>query len=521
MLTADHSRGCGCPACGRAPQASSASAVAAGSGPAAAGGREGFSAGMMNALQQTVGNAVVAGFVRGGSFGGGLLARRNFLGMAQTEEERYQDAVEDKQQFVAGGVKGPEAYRASTGIGGFDVSYNPATHDMGVLLRGAVKFVNGMELVDGTAVASQPKASASANTINSMPPEQRQAAVADWQWTDGKESFLEKFEDVVLGVWSAQHEFACSKPYWEDLGAIPSVSAQVHEGDKTGDDHMAMTVYKVPKDFVGTVGVVNSSPGSFLDNGAHDNTMTLNSTDVDERVDDTLNASIDFDPETADLKSPAGVKMLAIRFQTGGPVCRVCHQNISQLGGIGIAVTCRGDGADPEASGKTRFDAISKAFVDGGMTDAPARLQYAYGGVGTACEMKVGDGVPQIIAAHEAGHMFGLGDRYSTTAGSGVGGTGPSVGLPSKHDQLATDEGLGGAKAANDDGIMSFGNEVRPADYATFLEALKHVTGLDWALGAPHAVVAPGQTDPGTNGPGDFPTPKGQPGTPQPSSAVA
>jgi hypothetical protein len=478
---------------------------------------------MMNMLQRSIGNAAVAGLLRGRSAGAGpgALARRGFFGGAENEDERYQDAIEEKADFISGGLKGPEDYRASTGIGGFNVSYDPHTHTMGVLLRGAVKFVDGMDFVDGSAVAIQPAAGASATAINALPAAQRQAAVAAWQWTDGKDEFLQKFEGVVMGVWSAQHEFHCSEQYWEDLGALPSVDADVHEGDKAESDHMAMTVYKVPKDFVGTVGVVNSGKAGWLDDGATNNTMTLNSVDVDERTDDVLNTSLDFDPEAATLKSAATAQMLAIRFQTGGPVCNVCHTNITQLGGVGISATCRGDGADPEASAKARFDAVSAAFVAGGMTDAATRLTYAYGGTGTQCDLKVGDGVPQIIAAHEAGHMFGLGDRYSTTAGSGVSGTGPSVGLPSKHDQLATDEGLGSAKAANDDGIMSFGNEVRPADYATFLEALADVTGVSWALGATRPVVAPGQTAPAPNGPGDFPTPTDTPGQPQPSSAVA
>jgi hypothetical protein len=510
MLTADHARGCACGSCSRSPQVAQPGPSVAEPGIAS---DTAFSGGMMTQLQQTIGNAAVSGLMRRPAFAGAMLARRGFFGGAESEQERYDDAIEEKQDFISGGLKGPEDYRASTGIGGFNVSYSPASHAMNVLLRGAVNFVNGMELVDGSAVATQPKAGDAANAINAMPAAQRAAAVADWQWTDGKDTFMEKFESVVMGVWSAQHEFVCAKPYWEDLGATPAVNALIHEGAKTDEDHMAMTVYKVPANFTGTVGVVNSPAATWYDDGSTDNTMTLNSTDVDERTDNVLDTSIDFDPETATLKDAATVGMLAIRFKTGGPICKTCHEPISELGGVGINVTAHGDGADPEAMAKSRFDAISAAFVAGGMTDAPTRLQYNYGGAGTVAAMKVGDGVAQIVAAHEAGHMFGLGDRYATTPGGGIGGTGPSAGLPSKHDQIAQNEGLGEAKASNDDGIMSWGNDVRPADYATFLEALKDVTGIDWALGAPRPVLAPGATDPGTNGPGDFPTPAANPDT--------
>jgi hypothetical protein len=54
---------------------------------------------------------------------------------------------------------------------------------------------------------------------------------------------------------------------------------------------------------------------------------------------------------------------------------------------------------------------------------------------------------------------------------------------------------------------MSWGNEVRPADYATFLEALKEISEMDeWAFGSPTPVVAPDGTG-GPSAPGDFPVP--------------
>jgi hypothetical protein len=380
-----------------------------------------------------------------------------------------------------------------------------------------------MELQGGVAVAKQPHANAqsAANAINLMAADQRAGAVAGWQWAgDAKTAFLARFQSVVAGVWSGQHIFHCSEQYWEDMAAIPNVTAEVHEGEQADDDHVAMSIYKVPPNFVGGVGVVNSGGGVFGIGAATDNTMTLNSNDVEQRADDILNVQTSFtaDAATVDPAATAGLNQFAIRFRSGGPVCGMCGNPIEAVGGVAITATVEGDGTDPETRARERFDALSAALVTGGMADAPTRLQYAYGGVGTNAQLRVGNGVPQIVAAHEAGHMFGLGDRYATTAGSGIGGTGPSVGLPSRHDQLSRDGGLGNAKAANDDGIMSWGNEVRPADYATFLEALKEVSGKDeWAFGPPQAVVppggaaGPGGSDP--SGPGDFPVPPRNPAT--------
>lgn len=477
-------------------------------------------------LQRSAGNAAVGEMMRRRSAGSGpaTLARRGFFGGAETDEERYADAIEEKQEYIAEGTRGPEDFQSSTGIGGFNVSYEPNGWEMAVLLKGAVSFLDGMELQGGRAVPKQPHANAqsAADAINLMAADQRAGAVAGWQWSaEAKTAFLARYQSVVAGVWSGRHIFHCSEQYWEDMAAIPSVTAEVHEGEKADDDHVAMSIYKVPPNFVGTVGVVNSGGGSVFGIGAAtDNTMTLNSNDVEQRADDVLNVSTSFTADASTLATGTGpaITQFAIRFRSGGPVCGMCGNAIEAVGGVAIQASVEGDGADPEARARERFDALSAALVTGGMTDAPTRLQFSYGGVGTNAQLRVGNGVPQIVAAHEAGHMFGLGDRYATTAGSGVGGTGPSAGLPSRHDQLSRDGGLGDAKAANDDGIMSFGNEVRPADYATFLEALKEVSGIEeWAYGPPQAVVppggaaGPGGSDP--SGPGDFPVPPRNPAT--------
>lgn len=481
-------------------------------------------------LQRSVGNSAVSAIMRrrAAAAGDAVLARRGIFGGAENEVERYEDAIQDKQEYIADGLRGPEDFQSSTGIGGFNVSYDPNGWEQACILRGAVNFLDGMTFSGGVATAVQPHANAqtAANNINSMAANLRAAAVAGWQWDDtSKSAFLARFQQVVMQVWSGRHIFHCTRQYWEDMAAIPNVSAEVHAGEKTGEDHMAMSVYRVPPNFTGGVGVVNSGGGIFGIGAATDNTMTLNSNDVEQRGDDILNVQTTFvaGGTAIDPSATAALNQFAIRFRSGGPVCSICGSAIEQVGGVAITAAIEGEGTDPEANARARFDALSAALVAGGMTDAATRLQFSYRGPnGTTGYLTVGSGVPQMVAAHEAGHMFGLGDRYATTAGSGIGGTGPSVGLPSRHDDLATDGGLGGAKAANDDGIMSWGNEVRPADYATFLEALKDVSGIDeWAFGPPTAVVppegatpAPGSGPP--SGPGDFPAPN-----PNPTTAVA
>ena len=110
----------------------------------------------------------------------------------------------------------------------------------------------------------------------------------------------------------------------------------------------------------------------------------------------------------------------------------------------------------------------------------------------TRLTLVVGSGVQQVVAAHEAGHMFGLSDEYTAP----FSGTGKPRGSPVDAN-LGPSQGLPGAVSENTDSIMSVGAAVKPQHYATFLEALKHISGMqEWALGPPQAVLPPGVDGP-------------------------
>ena len=520
-----HDNGCGCAGCCGAVSASAPVTTAA----APAGAVAGFSggAGFMSPagvafLQRSAGNAAVGAMLARRS-ATPVLARRGLFGGAETDEERYADAIEEKQEYIAEGMRGPEDFQSSTGIGGFNVSYEPSGWELAVLLKGAVTFLDGMELQGGRAVPKQPHANAqaAADAINLMAADQRAGAVAGWQWAaDAKTAFLARFQSVVAGVWSGEHIFHCSEEYWEDMAAIPSVSAEVHEGEQADDDHVAMSIYKVPPNFVGGVGVVNSGGGIFGIGAATDNTMTLNSNDVEQRADDVLNVSTSFTADASTLATGTGpaINQFAIRFRSGGPLCGMCGNAIEAVGGVAISATVEGDGAEPEARARERFDALSAALVTGGMADAPTRLQFAYGGVGTNAQLRVGNGVPQIVAAHEAGHMFGLGDRYATTAGSGVGGTGP-VGRAALPPRPAVARRRArqrqGGQRRRDHVLRQRGPPGGLRDLPRGAQGGQRQD--EWEFGPPRAVVPPGGASRARRvrpvGPGDFPTPPRDPAT--------
>lgn len=95
--------------------------------------------------------------------------------------------------------------------------------------------------------------------------------------------------------------------------------------------------------------------------------------------------------------------------------------------------------------------------------------------------------VDQVVAVHEAGHMFGLGDEYEDDApedprfAPNFAGEEPTHGA----DVRATvgDEAADDLVKRNTDSIMSRGGEVKPGHYVYFLRAMDSMTGESWSLG--------------------------------------
>src|SRR5262249_43213439 len=113
--------------------------------------------------------------------------------------EEYHDARDERNEWVADGMRGPEDFRASTGRGGFNVAYGPNLQELWITLNGAVDFEDGIGLFMGVAAfANQPTApvQAAAQAINRLPLTDRAAAVAAWQWGSDKAQFLQDFQNA-------------------------------------------------------------------------------------------------------------------------------------------------------------------------------------------------------------------------------------------------------------------------------------------------------------------------------------
>ena len=487
---AAHAPGCGCGGCG--PVLSPARVLA---------------------LQRLAGNSAVSRAVTLTSRLGGPQVARVIDDRAHAAGRTARDA------WIAGGPRGPIDHTPSTGRGGFSATYDPAGQKLTIELRGAVEFRDGMDIYFGRyVVAKQPQnvpAEEAAKAINKLPKAERAAAMAPWLWTDAaKATFLTEFKSSIQDAWKGKHQFHASKEFWTDLGATVDVRVSVLENAKQDTDHMKVVSYKESDATVASLPAHVADTSGIGRHDADENEMVVTSQHTRKRSDIPQSVWVSFEPDktlvTAATKG--NLKIFGESYKSGGgPRCGMCKKEIAEAAGAVVNVEIPGQGTDPQGLAEGRFLAVKFELAANGMTDAATRCKLTVVGSGVDGTVKMGAGVQQIVAAHEAGHMFGLGDEYTAP----FSGTGGDLGDPVDAD-LGKKQGLPGAVAENTDTIMSVGQAVKPQHYATFLEALKHVTGMEeWVFGPPVPVKAP---DAGA----DFATPPGpRPGAPTGAPAPA
>jgi hypothetical protein len=229
-----------------------------------------------------------------------------------------------------------------------------------------------------------------------------------------------------------------------------------------------MVVWKEPPE------VVESAESA----GSRDNVhalMRLSSNSVRPRIDNPL--VLLWDPKAID-GDLSNVRAWAARHRSaatelGSPAAAA--GKVPDAAGQPISMIVRGP---DQGTRSTDTADLVQALVRGcGDASRIRRLGEQQGQRGAG--LFVGDGKGQVIAAHEFGHLFGLGDEYAQ----------PNVrkaGDAAEHSASAANmgsNGPAGAMVESNDNIMSEGGNVRPQHYAVFLDALRKVTGLpEWRL---------------------------------------
>ncbi len=445
---------------------------------------------------------------------------------------------EDLRTFRAAGPVPADANGTtivpSTGMGGFNARYDPISMALTITLNIGMNFLDGMKItgnhVKATKDTMEPSEIAINRNLSQLRGEKLTKALEkvkeQWTWSGAGDprisTWMATYRGNVMGAWSSAGTgiiFQGSRPGWDSQ--LARINVVVHTQNIAGlapgtptpgpqPVHTQADIYKTPDE--DTEFGANVSPGTAA--SGTDQKLELGSGQVTGQS-HLLTTRVHFGNNSSTLSSRAkeGLKKWIISFQAtpGTP-------------GDSIAITGHANtkGEKTEAGHERNLqlsldralaveDFLKTTSVEGSLlrnaeTRIDAIVGVGAGGAGEEAEWRrveivVGSGQGQNIAAHEFGHMLGLFDEYASTpkrdaAGNPItdakgnpisrgliNGTGDEVGVKTGHDALATSMGLGGSVNENNDNIMSLGSTIRPQHYATFMEALHNVTGVnDWRV---------------------------------------
>ena len=493
-------------------------------------------------LQRAMGNRAVRD----------ILARRDAGGdldrLAGTTDGKVQrapgDGTEEAAEAEAGPVADPEQAAlqeflergmmpdadgedvvGSSNMGGFNAKFDPdqrkliATVSVGVNFHHALSInaTTGVVSVDGSGYntsaddvgARTAMAGQAANVTRDFPTvaDRVREVNSNWRWADSeKDLWMARYENAVLDAWDNRHTFQSTR--WAELQSNVQVALNIHEGDQDGD-HTSARIIKTPP---AGMDIAYVDPGTA---GTQDQELLMSSSGAGANTTNFLRYSLQFADGSASLRTAVGT----VHGSDAGPAYLnkfIADFREGRRGdGVPIEIVGRASATgNPEANRRLsdrRARNVASYLRSHGLTGAVRRLSRVGAGSEGATEdaswrrvdIVVGSGEAQNTAAHEFGHMLGLGDEYSSPAGGFYPGAGTPVpvGDPATHDALAQAMGGGvqGAVGENTDSIMSVGNTVRPQHYAVFHKAIEQVTGETWQYGA----SAPGRvrTLPATGGP--------------------
>jgi outer membrane protein OmpA-like peptidoglycan-associated protein len=426
----------------------------------------------------------------------------------EAEVDPEQQALQDfLDRGMMPGEEGEDVIGAG-GRGGFNAKFDPdncqliATVNVGINFHHGLNVdpatglvtanASGLEAGDASELATLQ--TAAANVMAQIPdiPERVNHVNTEWRWSAAEENpWMEQYRQAVTDAWSGQHNFQSRR--WAELLSSVNVIVNVHKGAQEGD-HCAARIIKSPPGGFGSAYVSYGAADNARDQG-----LLMSSSGVGPNATNFLRYSLQFENNSADLNTAVGTvhgtdagpdyldKFIA-DFEAANPAAGVPIQVIGRASSTGSEAYNR-------ALSERRAAAVTTYLRSNGLVGSIDRVTDVGEGETGATEdatwrrvdIVVGSGEAQNTAAHEFGHMIGLGDEYSSPAAGFYPGAGTpvAVGDPAAHDALAQAMGGGvtGAVAENTDNIMSVGNTVQPQHYATFHKAIEAVTGESWQYG--------------------------------------
>ena len=322
--------------------------------------------------------------------------------------------------------------------------------------------------------------------------------MADFKWKDDEKAAFETgFMTSVMGAWSGKHTMHLSDPDFAEYRTSVNITVATISDPSTA--HMKITAQKVPR---GAPRFRSFVAGDTATLDIRDPSEPESSRVFDRTIIEQVGA---FDKDSAELSPSiqAQVRSLVDRMR---PLQSPAETD--KLLSSSMAANFRGRSSSAgsrehnEKLGLARANAVANQIAaDLGRPGVPLRTSSV--GEQNASEdpsfqrvdvavYKTVPGSPddrvdvtQNVAAHEAGHMFGLGDEYVEEA------PGPGV-LPKfygdKPEHYGDVEALMGTEAADDllvansGSMMSAGSDVKKGHYVYFLQALNDLTGKRWTV---------------------------------------
>jgi hypothetical protein len=319
------------------------------------------------------------------------------------------------------------------------------------------------------------------NTMRFTPQQRR-----DFNWTDPeREEFRRNIIPSIHDAWSGKHRLTSNTPGCEELNA--GIDVQVRLVDTADEAHTKITAQKVPEGAPRFRSFVQGDEAT-LDR--------LDPTEAETHNIDTLHRTIEpFDHDSADLTPvQSQIDDFIREFDALDPQGDDFADQFT-LRAVGRATT-PGSKAHNTRLARQRADNVSDYIFTNSSRGSFSMNTSAEGETGTTEDeefrrvdlyLTQKADTEQMVAAHEAGHMFGLGDEYEDVEDDDdPSGRGRFTGDRPSHYEDAVDE-LGTPAAdevlvGNTDSMMSTGMEVAPAHYTPFIQAIELATGIQWTI---------------------------------------